>query len=100
ISKYALAFNSNLNSWRFYRKFFDRAMTPKAYKEAIIVAENCFKELTGYLDKFGYDNVIDCPSWIRRCICDVMMTMTIGKDPQTMAKYFSNLRPSEKVEIH
>ncbi|CAG8452530.1 6775_t:CDS:2 [Paraglomus occultum] len=100
ISKHALAFNSDLNSWRFYRKFFDRAMTPKAYKEAIVVTEKCFKELTGYWDKFGYDNVIDCPSWIRRCIGDTIMFMTLGKNTQTMAKYFSILRPSEKVEIN
>ncbi|CAG8456036.1 9291_t:CDS:2 [Paraglomus brasilianum] len=100
ISRNSVAFNSDLNAWRFYRKFLDRTLTPKTYKEAIVVTEKRFKELTEHWDKFGYDNVIDSPAWIRRCIGDVVMLMTLGKNPYLMAKYFSSLRPSEKVETH
>jgi hypothetical protein len=100
ISKNALAFNADLKTWKFYRKFFDRAiMSPKSYKEAIKVSERCFEELTGYWEKFGYDKVIDSPAWIRRCIADIIMSMSICKNPQTMAKYFNSLNPSEKVEV-
>ncbi|POG70192.1 cytochrome P450 [Rhizophagus irregularis DAOM 181602=DAOM 197198] len=85
-----VAFNNDLQSWKYNRQFFSQAMmSPSFNYQALKWTNELWNEMESYWNNLGEDHELDLIKWLRRFANEMIFRISTGVKNDAIASYYN-----------